>query len=382
MPLPLLQLVHASDIHMGAQGRGVLATLRRKLQALSAVPGLGAAVGYFTTRTMPHDPTALIFFEQALNDVRLDAPDFWPDRTQLVVTGDLSIVGAPGEIRGALTRLEGIARSVGLVVPYGQLGSQVPLIAFHGNHDVWPAGFPLWTRQAQLDAHRSQLRAAPPFNNDWPLGPLVPVAMGTHGTIELHSLTTILHDRFWNSLALGKVMHDRYWEGANLPDQLQELPHRCTRRALRIVLTHHPVHRPDLSPAVLVNAPDVATALSQACPSGSGRPLAHLVLSGHTHESFPEAGHLPGQLPAGNSRHAPLMDGQAQLTVGTLSQLGWGVRGKEHDFQVLRFWLDDSVPPKLVLEREIYRRTLRAGPYQKVAGNTSGQTSETMELLP
>jgi len=323
---------------------------------------------------------ALHFFERALDDVRADSsPEYWPERTRLVVTGDLSIVGDIVQVRAALVRLADVARKKGLVDQSGQVRG----IALYGNHDVWPKGFPLWTSNTVLNDHRTNLRNEPPFDQDWPLGPLGPVPMGKHGVLEVHSLNTILHGRIDNSLARGEVKNDRYWTNANLPDQLQQLAAHCNRTpALRVVLTHHPVHRSDRSVASLKNATDVARALAAPCPSGSGRPLAHIVLSGHTHKTFPKPGDLPTALPAGHAPHKPLTDGQAQLTIGTLSQLGWARYGEEHDFQVLRFFLEDDASRSLVLEREIYRRTGRTGPYKKLAGNDPNDTKEHMKLLP
>ena len=110
-------------------------------------------------------------------------------------------------------------------------------------------------------------------------------------------------------------------------------------------------------------------------PSVAGAyPLAHLVLSGHTHFLFPSHGALAPQ--PSLCVHPELGNDQCQFVVGTLMQLdkyekrsGW-----PHQCEVLRLYYSASNHSVLLLERllgarqtgENYRGT-GIGPYKFVA---------------
>jgi hypothetical protein len=103
------------------------------------------------------------------------------------------------------------------------------------------------------------------------------------------------------------------------------------------------------------NDREVGAALGERSPRGA-YPLAHLVLSGHTHALFPEHGKLPVQ--PSLCVHPDLGPDQCQLVAGTLMQLdryqkrsGW-----PHQCELLRLYYspgDDSV---LLVERFLVAR--------------------------
>jgi hypothetical protein len=186
------------------------------------------------------------------------------------------------------------------------------------------------------------------------------------------SLNTVLHERLQNTFAYGEIKEDRYWQPTPGADQHVDLLARADPDEIRVVLTHHPVHYP-AQPHLgmrLLNGGHVGTQLSTrvgAVGGPRGNPLATLVLSGHTHLTFPEPLTLPPDLPRSTADvQAPLGTGQLQLVAGTLSQRPLGNTSLTHDFTCLRFWEHDN--GVLELEREVWRRRRPgpAGPFRPV----------------
>jgi hypothetical protein len=172
------------------------------------------------------------------------------------------------------------------------------------------------------------------------------------------SLNTVVHEPAENSLALGRVGRDRYWQGTHVEHQLNALGRSLSPHDIVILLTHHPVHDPNLHydealTSVLMNAPDVAASLH--C-------RAVVVVSGHTHGLFPPSGSLPHA--AGRPPHDPLAHRQAQLIGGTLSQrtVGDFHPDYEHSWQLLRFWEEVS-SEQVTIERKVFRRMAGAGAF-------------------
>jgi hypothetical protein len=115
---------------------------------------------------------------------------------------------------------------------------------------------------------------------------------------------------------------------------------------------------------ILSNATDVAAALA-------GPPQrAHAVLSGHTHETFPEVGKSTGTAP--QPRHAPLTANQVQLTAGTASQLQYGADPKPHTWQCLRFSCDQAAS-RLKVERIVFERQNNLPGFSPVADSNDPQ---------
>jgi hypothetical protein len=109
----------------------------------------------------------------------------------------------------------------------------------------------------------------------------------------------------------------------------------------------------------------VATVLDTPSKKGA-YPLAHLVISGHTHFLYPQHGALPSQ--PSLAVHPHLGTDQCQFVVGTLMQLdkynkreGW-----PHQCEILRLYYSPSNSSVLLLERLLVAR--QAGPDYRGAG--------------
>ena len=103
--------------------------------------------------------------------------------------------------------------------------------------------------------------------------------------------------------------------------QLVKQNYDAQRRDFRILAVHHPVHYPPERPTFGMSMKDdreVAETLGVPCVDGP-YPLAHLVLSGHTHFLFPKHGKMPAQ--ACLCVHPHLGEDQCQFVVGSLMQL-------------------------------------------------------------
>lgn len=359
------QLVHISDLH--------LATLADQAQARRSgwASLFSSVLPWLAGGMMGHDHSALDEFEEALSYVLLEkvlgtnAPPRNPgvtaevkSKTWLVCTGDLSTFGdSNGRVQMGLDWLEYVATKKG-----------VPYCVIYGNHDVWDGGVPADSTEQALTANRAVFRSRA-FRGTWPLTPIArgPGACGTSANpafrmplphtkreLVITSLNTVAHERLPNTLAYGKVVEDRYWTaGGAPPHQLSELPQRARPNELRFVLTHHPVHYPGKPPVgmALINEAQVAGVLTQRV---GPELIGTVVLSGHTHATFPPPLSL-APLPASNvTVQHPLGVGQAQLVAGCLSQRPHGRSVVRHDFSCIRLYEDPD--GTLELEREVWRR--------------------------
>jgi 3',5'-cyclic AMP phosphodiesterase CpdA len=361
----LLQLIHVSDLHVidgmteqanAASGR---AALYRRFRFLPSW-----ARDYFVEKFMPglqgHDSEALEELVDMVDDSLRDEPE-WSKRTHLVCTGDLSTWGDATSIRMAL---HGLAAVQG-----------VSLVSLYGNHDVWPGAglLPSHRSDSALARNRSTLRDpnarlyGPHFSGNFPLtypALRVPLRHAKGGHLCVYALDTIIHESRDNDFALGRVREDRYWENVRPRPQLAELASLSSAPEIRVVLTHHPVHDPSVPMVghVLLNNDQVALALASPEQAGTYHRTAYVVLSGHTHKLFPAHGQLPNTAPTGWQCHAPLDDGQVQLTTGTLSQRSYAGRGGDHVVQVIRFY-EDTTAPRLVVGRIVFERNNGTGPF-------------------
>src|SRR3977135_1479711 len=92
-----------------------------------------------------------------------------------------------------------------------------------------------------------------------------------------------------------------------LPDLLGLVTQRSKvpGRAFRILLSHHPIHYPPPAPGWTMSLRRAKGVARELINEGSSAgPLAHLVLSGHTHGLYPGHGKLPPN--AGTPHHPPL----------------------------------------------------------------------------
>ncbi len=353
----LLQIFHVSDAHVTSTSDQAATHARSKIDRW--IGWLPPVADLLKEGTAGHDPYAFDFLKDSIK-LCLDTEPEWRSRSMLVSTGDLSTWGDDASIQEAVSEFEKLADD--LDIKWGTL---------YGNHDVWPGSpglLPLDDTDANLAARRTRLRSSL-FNDDAPIGPIVTVPLTFRtGNLGLYTLNTILHESVDNFLALGNVDKDRYWEpGAQTTHQLQALDNHCKGKPdVRIVLTHHPVHDPDRKGLLktlkqrfsmyLKNAAQVADALAAPHP-GVYPVLASVVLSGHTHEVFPETGDLPDDV-----RYlcqSPLHNRQVQLIVGTLAQTGWDGKLQENTWQRIR--LTEDRADGIVLERRVYSRTSGMG---------------------
>ncbi len=354
----LLRLIQISDLHCAPRHARFDPQARDLLQRLfSQMAGGIPIVRDLVKGFSGHHSAAWTELRTSIVD-HVTKDKTWPE-THLIVTGDLSTWGDAVSIRMSLALADRIVRDAGLPPP----------VVMYGNHDVWPAspgtpaGFPLFALQ-NLDQHRTAMRAQFFPGANWPRHPLVtartPLPSGGH--LVVFDLNTIEHHRWINSFATGNVQPDRYWQAPPGPDQLAALAGICGPKDVGIVLTHHPVHddgkwtqintifQPLMGFAAhqLTNAGSVATAL------GGTPQRAHVVLSGHTHETAPKVGDSTGAAPA--PAHSPLSGNHVQLTAGTATQQQFGPGPKPQAWQSLRFYSNDTAT-RLRVERIVFTRT-------------------------
>lgn len=384
---PILQIVHISDLHFHTAGAPQNDGL---VKSAIAVFGAGSAsfrqwlLDYWEDGRAGHATDALIAFECFLTgdpmpNEKQGTPPYprgidtlrpTDIPTWLVDTGDLASMGDDASVRAELAWVNNVAA----------LLSIREVVRLYGNHDAWPTKFPLIASKATLRAHRTYLR-----NNHFPARrPLPPISQpidAAGNRIELYALNSIIHDKWHNIRARGRIERDPHWLGAR-QEQLAKLTNLVKRsalhkpgRAFRILLTHHPVHYPPKRPSwkmSMLNDTQVAQHL-QTGPSIGVGPLAHLVLSGHTHRLYPAHGTLPPN--AGFAYHPPLGLHQLQLVVGSLSKairhspgVSSGPRhdanGEPHQFQVLRFFSVSGHPQSLVMKRALIGRDNGTGRFE------------------
>jgi hypothetical protein len=262
---------------------------------------------------------------------------------------------------------------------YAAILNDADTLMLYGNHDAWPAKFPLFASAPEIQHHRIALRTQH-FPGGWPQGPLAMNVPHTGSRVLLYGLNSTIDDRWLNTLARGEVALDPWWElPVTANDQLAQLEHKMDAglaadsgiRDFRILAVHHPVHYPD-RPSFqmsLLNDVDVADALIRYDVKGRGK-LAHLVLSGHTHVPHPQRGQLPTT--AVGAVCAPLTTGQLQLIAGSLSQMPRDEARQAataktfvpHQCQILTLWASVNRPGTLRIERRIAGRPGGTGPYR------------------
>ena len=309
---PIVQIVHYSDIHLRSdsylQQRSALARLQRCLPAHWR-QGLGAA-----------DRAALAAFRQFL-ERHLSQDPAWRQRpTWLVDTGDGTTFGDA----------EALNEWVQVWSPrfLRAMGPAARQVMLYGNHDAWPGSLPL-AQPGLMAAKRDQLRRRW-FRQTWPMPPLTADIPGlAGGRVELYMANTVDHRALHCALAWGVAAPDRWWEPR--PAMVGPTPADDIRRVartfaddgrgahLRILATHYPIG--DASQAgsffeVLRNRAEFAQAL--ATRQDVGHPMVHLLLSGHTHRTFPDIGQWPGT--HRDARHEPLHAGTLQSQCGSLGQ--------------------------------------------------------------
>jgi 3',5'-cyclic AMP phosphodiesterase CpdA len=336
---PFLQIVHISDLHVcdprtrnAVSVRNLVRRLRKRLPSIAK---------YIEDGMAPYDPLAVKLFADFLNEIAVKDKMWSQCRTWVVDTGDLTTLGDAASLDLGRTYLNNLAKICKDVA------------SIYGNHDAWPGMLPLFAESSAFATQPGAL-AARQFTVAAPgLALRAPIPHG-EGEVLLYFVDSIRHGRWDNTLALGKVPDPQLDTLKVLVDQ----NHAVGRRDFRILAVHHPVHYPPPRPSwqmSMSNDSDVAKVLDVPSPKGA-YPLAHLVLSGHTHALYPKHGQLPPQPSLCN--HPDLGNDECQLVVGTLMQLdkynkrsGW-----PHQCEVLRLYYSESDHSVLLMERLLAAR--------------------------
>src|SRR5579863_10560197 len=131
--VPVLQIIHVSDLHVvlsGAPPRAVR-SLKRALRRA----GLRSWWEFLEDGTAGHDTFAPFVFSELVARVTVRDPVWSNPPTWLVDTGDQTTFGDPPSIAGARGILAGFANAARPTLS-GALAN------LPGNHDAWPDGFP------------------------------------------------------------------------------------------------------------------------------------------------------------------------------------------------------------------------------------------------
>lgn len=369
-----LHIVHVSDIHCRNPGGPTDLKAERWVQTFVAVlrkvsrEKADSVEALWEQGLAGHDPDAHERFCAFLKWFAQD-PEFRGIETWLLDTGDLSSMGDMISLNTAKAWLDEYNRILGAETAF----------VLYGNHDAWPAGFPFGSPLVQLERHREELRKRF-FPDGWPQGPLGVRIPHAESRLLMYGVSSTIDDRWNNTFARGEVGNDPWWEAAaSGSDQLVKLAYKVEQgfnpdgntRDFRILAVHHPVHYPQRPRYAksLMNDEAVANALIRFDAKGRGK-LAHLVLSGHTHEPHPKLGKLPGT--AVGTVYKPLASGQMQLIAGSLAQMPRDADREKaspdnfvpHQCQILTFWASPTKTGKLRIERRIAGRPGGTGAYK------------------
>lgn len=342
--------------------------------------------------TLEHDATAVRAFENFLFDLRSNDPEWFNpvDRppTWLIDSGDATTFGDEASMVEAHRRL---AR-------WQELLDATAVRSIYGNHDAWPGAHPAmhigtgYTERAEVQ--RNQIGQFPPWQEHHWQPPLC-VDMPSGISVEAYATNTVSFGLWDNIRALGRIPEQE----VEALHALVSARHKPPKRALRVLVTHHPVAFPYafsdertfllIKQMALENSALVTQRLSndQAALSNTGLvPLIHLFLSGHTHLAMPGQALPPnvkevvqGQL---GSRQMQLVGGPLLLVrdrgrvrdgIGTQPVLKerkdfsqqWVFEANQQ-FQILRFRYDSTNPDGLLLERNVCARQPNGDGYRPV----------------
>jgi hypothetical protein len=298
----------------------------------------------------PHDRDAVGLFREFLQEL-VSQDEVWSKcKTWLVDTGDLTSLGDQNSLNMGAQILNDLAK----VCPN--------FVSIYGNHDAWAGKLPIWTAQSAVASKKKAL-AKLKYSIDTPMLALQ-ADIPNGGAIQLYALDSIAHNWWLNLRAIGEVSEEQLEAFATLVDA----NYTGGQPQFRILAVHHPVHYPPPRPSLqmsLSNDERVANFLHTQSPKGA-YPLAHLVISGHTHFLYPQHGSLPSQ--PSLCAHPHLGDEQCQFVVGSLMQLDTHHKraGWPHQCEILRLYYSPSDPSVLLMERLLAAR--QAGPNYRATG--------------
>ncbi|MEA2203245.1 MAG: hypothetical protein QOE77_21 [Blastocatellia bacterium] len=341
---PFLQIVHISDLHVTDPRSPNAVTVRQAIRKLSKYfPS--SFVKWLIEGVAPHDRRAVGLFKTFLGEITAKDKAWSKCKTWLVDTGDLTSLGDKESLKLGREFLDDLAK----VCP--------DIASIYGNHDAWPGKLPFWLADSDIEAQKLRLKTLKYRVADAGLALQTPIPNGS-GEVQLYFVDSISHDWWPNLRAQGEVTNPLLEALQSVVDQ----NYQRDRKDFRILAVHHPVHYPPSRPHFsmsMKNDTDVAATLDRQSPNGA-YPLAHLVLSGHTHSLYPEHGKLPSQ--PSLCLHPDLGDDECQFVVGSLMQLDWyGRRGQwPHHCEVLRMYYSESEKSVLLMERLVAARLARA----------------------
>lgn len=367
---PFLQIVHISDLHVTDPKSPNSVHVRNSLRKMKYLPA--SIITWIEDGVAPHDRRAVGLFKEFLVEITVKDPHWSQCKTWLVDTGDLTSLGDKDSLNLGRKFLNDLAK----VCP--------DLLSVYGNHDAWPGKLPASAARSEIAAQQKTLTTLKYNIANAGLAFQTPIPNGS-GEVQLYFVDSIIHDRWRNLWALGEVSDPQLKELLALVDK----NYQPGRNDFRILAVHHPVHYPPPRPRFQMSMQnDRAVATTLDTPSAKkAYPLAHLVLSGHTHFLYPEHGALPSQ--PSLCLHPGLGNDQCQFVVGTLMQLDkYNKRGGfPHQCEVLRLYYSESDPSVLLLERLLAarqaapdRRGEGIGPYQFVRFQNSIEEEITFSL--
>jgi 3',5'-cyclic AMP phosphodiesterase CpdA len=290
----VLQIIHVTDLHVGSEGVGAEARLRRDRSRA------GLLISQHLQRNnllrwqegmQTHFHYAPQAFEAFLEDARASEPEWFEETpTWIVDTGDLTTFGDEASIREGKQFLK----------QWADMAGAAATREIYGNHDAWPECQPFMrplSYERDLNEQRSKLTG----NTEWqpqrwlePLRARIPIE-GPEAYIELYALDSVGWDGLRNGRAVGSIDPR---EITTLQERIEERRTEGYTRDYRILATHHPVVYPYEAAEVracgglvdqmrLANAGEVARRLSARERTSTADPYVHLIMSGHIHVRYP-----------------------------------------------------------------------------------------------
>lgn len=316
--VPVLQIVHVTDLHVkdpSSNGIAILSKKARLLRRFVAQRVQRHDIAGWEEGTQGHLIQAPKAFEKFLADWRAGWPKWADVPVWLVDTGDRTAFGDADSIAAGGRMLDRWSQALG----------GCPVRTLYGNHDMWPQALPLLNR-GDVRTQWDRVRSVPGWEAPtWLTQPLSAPLPDGKATIDLYALDTIAWGSVLgpvkNTLAVGQL------RGQDLLHFRMLLEGMVKRggTGLRILGLHHPVSFPWIDSEVscgvlptmkLLNEHKWGSVLRNdgGLPEGIG-PWAHVLLSGHTHMSHP-AGGLSGDV--ASVAQSPLGQYQVQLVGSSL----------------------------------------------------------------
>jgi 3',5'-cyclic AMP phosphodiesterase CpdA len=378
---PVLQIVHVSDLHFKDTHSGDAKLLESSWAILErAMRGLAKKYNWFNWHEGTHghysqapDAFSLFLAEDLVQKdlarnrqaewfhQRADRPPTW-----LVDTGDLSAFGDQPAIDLGRKWLKRWCTELGAA----------DFRSLVGNHDAWAGCHPAFsiTAPAQITNAQRNLQQHADWNrSSWVSNPLTASLPGSRAKIELYALDSVCWGPRVNTFALGHI------GSSALRRLVLQVSSVGAQDNFRILASHHPVSFPwrkdeitaaGVLPAMrLLNARKVGSRLENAVGTPDVGPLAHLILSGHTHHAWPTRD-LPAavdgiQQDCLGAYQLQLVTGALILNTSHLQQKArarspfarpkafsnYSVGGVRFRAQILRFYFDAARPWEVVMYR-------------------------------